>query len=141
MFRGEKWDIVHLCRSNITRDMIKNLKNWFFQKCNFCAIFLQLCNLSLCWKNSRKIDWKWYFICTQRPKSTHFPQIRPIENFFGLLKQRVYQGNCSAHSREQLIRRIKKCISEMDMDIVIKMFDNLEVKIQQAHEYGLDSLL
>ena len=29
----------------------------------------------------------------------------------------------------------------MDMDIVIKMFDNLEGKIQQAHECGLDSLL
>ena len=29
----------------------------------------------------------------------------------------------------------------MDMDIVIKMFDNLEGKIQQAQEYGLDSLL
>ena len=29
----------------------------------------------------------------------------------------------------------------MDMDIIIKMFDNLGEKIQQAHEYGLDSLL
>ena len=62
-------------------------------------------------------------------------------NLTGLLKQGVYQGNWSANSREQLIRRIKKCISEMDMDIVIKMFDNLEGKIQKAHEYGLDSLL
>ena len=59
----------------------------------------------------------------------------------GILKQRVYEGNWSANSREQLIRRIKKCISEMDMDIIIKMFDNLGEKIQQAHEYGLDSLL
>ena len=33
------------------------------------------------------------------------------------------------------------CIKEMDMDIIIKMFDKLEGKIQQAHEYGLDSLL
>ena len=27
------------------------------------------------------------------------------------------------------------------MDIVIKMFGNLEGKIRQAHQYGLDSLL
>ena len=28
-----------------------------------------------------------------------------------------------------------------DMDIVIKLFDNLEGKICQAHQYELDSLL
>ncbi len=28
------------------------------------------------------------------------------------------------------------CIKEMDMDIVIKMFDKLEGKIQQAHKNG-----
>ena len=28
----------------------------------------------------------------------------------------------------------------MDMDVIIKMFDRLEVKIQQAHDYGLDTL-
>ena len=61
------------------------------------------------------------------------PQIRPIENFFGILKQKVYDGNWSAKSREQLIRRIKKCITEMDIDIIIKMFDKLEEKIQQAN--------
>ena len=40
----------------------------------------------------------------------------------------------------QLIRRIKKCITDMDMDVIIKMFDRLEGNIQQAHDYGLDSL-
>ena len=63
------------------------------------------------------------------------PQIRPIENFFGILKQHVYAGNWSANSREALIRRIKKCIKE------IKMFNNLKPKIHQAMENGLDSLL
>ena len=29
----------------------------------------------------------------------------------------------------------------MDMDVVIWMFDKLEGKIQQAPDYGLDSLL
>ena len=75
----------------------------------------------------------------QNPPSC--PQIRPIENFFGILKQKVYEGNWSAKSRQLLIRRIKKCIKEIDMDIVIKMFDNLDEKIRQAQQYGLDSLL
>ena len=35
------------------------------------------------------------------------PQIRPIEQYWGILKQKVYQNNWSAQSREQLIARIK----------------------------------
>ena len=60
------------------------------------------------------------------------------ENFFGILT--VYDGNWTTNTREQLIQRIKKCITYMDMDVIIKMFDRLEGKIQQAHDYGLDTL-
>ena len=35
------------------------------------------------------------------------PQIRPIENYWGILKMKVYDGNWSAKDREALIRRIK----------------------------------
>ena len=69
------------------------------------------------------------------------PQIRPIENSFGILKQHVYAGNWSAKSRESLICRIKKCVAKIDMTMVIKMFQNLKPKIIQANINGLDSLL
>ena len=69
------------------------------------------------------------------------PQIRPIENFFGILKQRVYAGNWSAKNRDQLIQRIRKCVREMDMDVIIKMYENLEKKIRKASVDGLESLL
>ena len=36
------WGIVHLCRSNITGDMIKKLKNCFFKKCQFLHFLLKL---------------------------------------------------------------------------------------------------
>ena len=39
------------------------------------------------------------------------------------------------------LMRIKKCIKEIDMDMVIKMFSNLKPKIPQAMENGLDNLL
>ena len=69
------------------------------------------------------------------------PQIRPIENFFAILKQHVYAGNWSAKNRESLICRIKKCVREIDMNMIIKMFDNLPPKIIKAKNHGLDSLL
>ena len=63
------------------------------------------------------------------------------ENFFGILKQKVYDNNWSANSRESLIRKIKKCATEIDQDIIIKMFDNLKNRIHLANENGLESLL
>ena len=62
------------------------------------------------------------------------------ENFFGILKQKVYNNNWSANSRESLIRKIKKCATEIDQDIIIKMFDNLKNRIHLANENGLESL-
>ena len=43
MFLALILGIVHSSRSNVTLDMIKNLKNWFFKKfqiCNFLHFFL-----------------------------------------------------------------------------------------------------
>ena len=35
------------------------------------------------------------------------PQIRPIENYWGILKMKVYEGNWSAKNRALLVWRIK----------------------------------
>ena len=70
------------------------------------------------------------------------PKFDQLRFFFGILKQHVYAGNWSAKSRESLIRRIKKCVAEIDMTTMfIKMFENLKPKINQANINGLDSLL
>ena len=41
----------------------------------------------------------------------------------------------------KMIRKIKKCVAEMDENIYTKMFVNLRNKINKANENGLDSLL
>ena len=42
MFKALIWGIVCFCRSNITGDMIKKLKNCFFKKCLFLHFLLKL---------------------------------------------------------------------------------------------------
>ena len=69
------------------------------------------------------------------------PQFRPIEAFWLILKQKVFSGNWSAKDRPQLIRRIKKCMLEIDPDIITKIFQNLKAKIHKANENRLRSLL
>ena len=43
MFKALIWGIVHFCRSNITRDMIKILKSSFFKKQFFTINFSKKC--------------------------------------------------------------------------------------------------
>ena len=68
------------------------------------------------------------------------PQIRPIENYWGILKMKVYEGNWSAKNREELIRGSKMKQKEINQDIVIKMFEKLKQKVHNANENGLNSL-
>ena len=69
------------------------------------------------------------------------PHIRPIENYWGILKMKVYENNWSADNRDQMIRRIKSKIKEIDQNMVAGMFDNLKAKIHLANTNGLSSLL
>ena len=57
-----------------------------------------------------------------------------------MLKQKVYANNWSAKDRPQLIRKIRKCVKEFDMEPIIKMFDHLKPKILKADQQGLRSL-
>ena len=69
------------------------------------------------------------------------PQIRPIENYWGILKMKVYEGNWTAQFRDHLIRRIKMKEKEINQDIVIKMFGNLKGGVHVANQNGLQSLM
>ena len=80
-----------------------------------------------------------YVLKNQNPPNA--TQIQFIENFWPIRKQKVYAGNWSAKSREVLIRRIKKVISEIDQNIIVKMFENLGDKINLAADNGLQTLI
>ena len=71
------------------------------------------------------------------------PQIRPIENFFGILKQMVYAKNWKAENRAQLenkIRRVIKNIKDQEPEIFQNLFLNLKQKIVYAEKNGLQTL-
>ena len=50
------------------------------------------------------------------------------------------QEICQKMSQSK-IRKIKKCATEIDQDIIIKMIYNLKNRIHLANENGLESLL
>ena len=69
------------------------------------------------------------------------PQIRPIENYWSALKQKVYENNWSAKNREQLIRKIKLSAKKIDSSTYQNLFVNLKSKMRRAVKNGLESLI
>ena len=67
------------------------------------------------------------------------PQIRLIENYWGILKMKGYEGNWSAKDWLALIRRIKLKQKEIDQDIV--MFKKLKQKVHTANPDGFSILV
>ena len=52
MFKALIWGIVHFCRSNITRDMIKILKRCFSKNSFSLSISAKNAKIDIFWKNS-----------------------------------------------------------------------------------------
>ena len=48
----------------------------------------------------------------------NFPEIRLIEEFWGILKGKVYVHNWQAKNLNQLRNRIKYCLGKLDYNIV-----------------------
>jgi hypothetical protein len=46
------------------------------------------------------------------------PKVRPIEDFWGNLKAKVYEGDCKAKNLKQLENKIRTCLSNMDLNVV-----------------------
>lgn len=69
------------------------------------------------------------------------PAIRPIENFWGCLKQAVYSNNWRATSKKQLIRRIKLKLKDINIDRCQALMGNLKTKVRKAADQGLISVI
>ena len=69
------------------------------------------------------------------------PQARPIENFWAILVQKVYEGGWEATSEEQLIRRIKAKIREFNIFFYQRLMRGINEKLKNIAEKGVFSYL
>ena len=49
------------------------------------------------------------------------PELRPIEDFWGILKGLVYEGNWQAENHDQLEKRIKSCLAKLNKELVQRL--------------------
>jgi hypothetical protein len=68
------------------------------------------------------------------------PKARPIEDFWGCLAQKVYEGGWEAKTAEQLINRIKLKLKEFDLNFVESLMRGVKAKLKSIAKEGVFSL-
>lgn len=66
------------------------------------------------------------------------PKARPIEDFWGDLKDKVYKGDWKANNLEELKERILSVLRKMDMKDVQKHIERTKSRLDQIRRHGLD---
>lgn len=69
------------------------------------------------------------------------PKARPIEDFWGILSQKVYEKGWEAKSAASLKRRITLKLKEIDLDVVRDMMSKVRQKLRKISEKGPLSIL
>ena len=67
------------------------------------------------------------------------PQSRPIENFWGHLAQKVYEGDWQASTEKVLIDRIKLKLQEIDLNFLQSHMKGVRAKLRSIADGGVFS--
>ena len=67
------------------------------------------------------------------------PQARPIENFWGCLAQKVYEGGWEAETEQQLIHRIELKLREFDQTFLQNIMKGVKNKLRSIADKGVFS--
>jgi DNA-binding MarR family transcriptional regulator len=64
------------------------------------------------------------------------PKARPIEDFWGNLKNKVYENDWTAKSLDHLKRRIKSCLKNIDLTFVQNHIASIHKRLDSIRRYG-----
>jgi transposase len=69
------------------------------------------------------------------------PKARPIEDFWSILANKVYNGGWAAMNEKQLVNRIKTQLKKMDLKVVQTMMEGVRGKLRKIEDNGPFSIL
>lgn len=64
------------------------------------------------------------------------PKLRPVEDFWGMLKGKVYKGGWQAENEQQLKRRIRKCLREFEWEAVQDLCAKVKTNLRKAADHS-----
>ena len=82
------------------------------------------------------LDKNVYYV-DKRINPPNVPQARPIENFWGCLSQKVYEGGWQTTTEEELISRIKQKLKEFDSNTVKSLMRGVKAKLRKIGKNGV----
>jgi len=68
------------------------------------------------------------------------PKLRPIEDFWGILKQKVNEKGWSAKSINQLKKKISESLKKIDPKVSPQLADTVFTRVDKCRRYGYDVL-
>ena len=71
---------------------------------------------------------------------TNILQGCPIEDFWGVLVQLIYEHNWEATTTKQLERRIRKTLKEIDITLLQSMMENVRKNLRKVYTEGIFSI-
>ena len=67
----------------------------------------------------------------------NLPEVRPIEDFWAILKAKVYENNWEAKTLHELEVRIKKCLKEVDQVTILKTFECVKKRLNDIRMFDI----
>ena len=68
------------------------------------------------------------------------PKARPIEDFWGILEQLVYEGDWVAKNQDQLEKRIRSCLKKIDLKILQNLMSGVKRTLRSIADDGVFSI-
>ena len=65
------------------------------------------------------------------------PEVRAIEDFWSILKAKVYEKGWVALDLSKLKWRIRYCLRKMDLDLVYRLLAGTSARLNRVRMYGL----
>jgi len=66
----------------------------------------------------------------------NLPECRPFERFWYLLKAEVYRDDLCAPNLKQLERKIRTCVKNFNLDLLVTLFGGVRSKIRNVGRNG-----
>jgi hypothetical protein len=67
----------------------------------------------------------------------NMPELRPIENFWAILKGLVYESNWQAENLDKLRERIKYCLKKVDFELIQRLSRSIPGLVDNVRRNGL----
>ena len=87
--------------------------------------------------HSSKESMAWMNENVKMSNPPNVPQARPIENLWGILAQKVYEGGWEATTQQELISRIQSQLKKIDSNFLQSLMGGVKTKLRAIADRGV----